>query len=148
MKKQNKLNFCPRCGKALKGNGHFCPTCGNKLSTISSGKGMGQNWKWVAVSAVAVVAIVTAVVFARSSNKQSSASRAYNSTQIASIVAAFGCSCGQCYKKLADCDCPTAKETNQYIADALAKDKYSRRQIIEMVNNRYGHLINANELKG
>ena len=75
-------------------------------------------------------------------------SQIYTSPEVVSIAAAFNCSCGQCDKKLLDCDCPTARETNQYIADNLAKEKYSRRQVIEMVNNRYGHLINPKELQG
>lgn len=148
MKKQKKLNFCPKCGKGLNVHDLFCSKCGNKLSGISIGTGISRNWKWVTVTAVAVAGLVTAVVFATSSNKSSALNRAYNPPQVVSIASAFDCSCGQCDKELIDCDCPTAKETNQYIADALIKDKYSRSQIIEMVKNRYGHLINPKELQG
>lgn len=149
MKKQKqKINFCPKCGKALKAHDLFCSKCGNKLSNISIGAGIGRNWKWLTVSMVALAVVVTAVVFARTSNKSSAVSQIYTSPEVVSIAAAFNCSCGQCDKKLLDCDCPTARETNQYIADNLAKEKYSRRQVIEMVNNRYGHLINPKELQG
>lgn len=148
MKTQKKINFCPKCGKALKATDQFCSKCGNKLSNISIGAGIGRNWKWLTISAVAVAAVVTAVVFARTSNNSSAVSPVYNSPQVVSIAAAFNCSCGQCDKKLLDCDCPTARETNRYIADALVKNNYSRRQIIEMVNKRYGHLIDPKELQG
>ena len=148
MRKQKKINFCPRCGKDLKDHDQFCSKCGNKLSNISIGTGIGRNWKWATVSMVALAAVVTAVVFARTSNRSNEVSRFYNSPEVISIAAAFNCSCGQCDKKLLDCDCPTAKETHQYIADSVVKEKYSRHQIIEMVNNRYGHLLNPKELQG
>jgi predicted nucleic acid-binding Zn ribbon protein len=149
MKKQKqKINFCPKCGKALKAHDQFCSKCGNKLSNISLGAGIGRNWKWLTVSMVALAVVITAVVFAKTSNKSSAVRQIYNSPEVVSIAAAFNCSCGQCDKKLLDCDCPTANETHQYIAENLAKEKYSRRQIIEMVNNRYGHLINPKELQG
>lgn len=149
MKKQKqKINFCPKCGKALKAHDQFCSKCGNKLSNISIGAGIGRNWKWLTISMVALVAVATAVVFARTSNRSSEVSRIFNSPEVISIAAAFNCSCGQCDKKLLDCDCPTAKETQKYITEALVKNKYTRRHIIEMVNNRYGHLINPKELQG
>ena len=112
------------------------------------GGGTGRNWKWLAVSTVAAAAVVIAVVVAKSSNKPATSGRLYNSPQVTSIAAAFNCSCGQCDKKLLDCDCPTARETDQYIADALAKGNHTRREIIEMVNKRYGHLIDPKELQG
>ena len=148
MRHQKIINFCPKCGQALNSNNRFCSKCGNKLSDISMGGGTGRNWKWLAVSTVAVAAVVIAVVIAKSSNKPATSGRLYNSPQVASIAAAFNCSCGQCDKKLLDCDCPTARETDQYIADALAKGKHARREIIEMVNKRYGHLIDPKELQG
>lgn len=147
MKHQKKINFCPKCGQALKANDQFCSKCGNKFSNISMGGRTGRTWKWLAVSTVAVAAVVTAVVIAKSSNKPDTIGRRYYSPQVTSIAAAFNCSCGQCDKKLLDCDCPTARETNQYIADALAKGNHSRRQVLEEVNKRYGHLINPKELQ-
>jgi hypothetical protein len=47
----------------------------------------------------------------------------------------------KCEKTLGNCDCPTAKEIYAYISKAVGKEKYSRKEIIEMVNQRYGHLM-------
>ena len=34
---------------------------------------------------------------------------------------------------------------NEYIAKAVAREKYSRKEIIRIVNDRYGHLINKKD---
>jgi hypothetical protein len=149
MTKKNRKKFCPKCGKVIKSREKFCSRCGNKISNGAiAGARIGQNWVWITVSVVAVAVLITVVVAGMNSNKQKAVDRTYNSPQIASIVSAFDCSCGNCDKTLADCDCPTAKETNEYISERVAKNKYSRREIIEMVNNKYGHLINKKELEG
>lgn len=73
---------------------------------------------------------------------------AHNTALIANIVSAFDCSCGQCDKTLESCDCPTAVQTNEYISKAVGKGTYSRKEVIEMVNRRYGHLRDETLLEG
>ena len=149
MTKKKRMKFCPKCGKAIKSRGNFCSKCGSKISKRAvAGARIGQNWVWITVSVIAVAVLITVVVAGMNSNKRKVVNRTYKSSQIAGIVSAFDCSCGNCDKTLANCDCPTAKETNKYISKRVAKNKYSRREIIEMVNNKYGHLINKKELEG
>ena len=89
-----------------------------------------------------VVAILTAcIVSGMNANAEKKAvDRPHNIAHIKSIVAAFDCSCGDCEKTLKDCECPTAEETNRYISKLVGKEKYSRKEIVSMVNQRYGYL--------
>jgi hypothetical protein len=92
--------------------------------------------------------VVTVVVSGMGTNAQKDVNRAYNTAQIASVAIEFDCSCGNCDKTLPNCDCPTAKDTYAYITKKVEKAKYSRLEVIRMVNDRYGHLINKSILDG
>lgn len=107
-----------------------------------------QNWLWITGSVVAVAVLITVVVAGMSSNQQKSVNRAHNTAQIAGIAAEFDCSCGSCDKTLQNCDCPTAKDMYGYITKNVEKGKYSRLEIIRMVNDRYGYLKNKSLLEG
>jgi predicted nucleic acid-binding Zn ribbon protein len=148
MAKRTKRNFCPECGTAIRGRENFCSNCGNKTSKRRIGATKSRNWKWIAISVVAVVALITVVVAGKRSNEQKAVNVAHNTAQIGSIVSAFDCSCGQCDKTLANCDCPTAKDTIGYIGKLVGGGKYSRKEVVSMVNERYGHLISGSEAKG
>jgi cytochrome c-type biogenesis protein CcmH/NrfF len=92
--------------------------------------------------------LISVVVSGISSNKQKAVNVAHNNSQIQSVVSAFDCSCGQCDKTLANCDCPTAKDTTEYIAKLVGAEKYSPKEVISKVNERYGHLISDSGVKG
>lgn len=151
MAKHQKNKFCSDCGKAVSAGDHFCASCGNKISnkpnkTIKARK--QQNWLWITASAVAMAFLISIVVFNLKSNEKKSVNRAHNTSQIASIASEFDCSCGSCDKVLRDCDCPTAQDTLAYISQKVGKEKYSRLEIIKMVNERFGYLINKSILQG
>jgi predicted nucleic acid-binding Zn ribbon protein len=148
MAKRTKRNFCPKCGTAVRTRENFCSNCGNKTSNRRGGARKTHNWKWIAITVVALAALITVVVSGMSSNNQKSVNLAHNTAQIGSIVSAFDCSCGQCDKTLANCDCPTAKDTTEYVAQLVGEEKYSRKEIISKVNERYGHLISDSGVKG
>jgi predicted nucleic acid-binding Zn ribbon protein len=148
MAKQRKGNFCPKCGNAMRARENFCSNCGNKTSNRRGGARKTHNWKWIAVTVVAIAALITVVVSGMSSNKQKSVNLAHNTAQIAGIVSAFDCSCGQCDKTLANCDCPTAQDTTGYISKLVGAEKYTRKEVVTMVNERYGHLIKDSEATG
>jgi anti-sigma-K factor RskA len=148
MAKRTKRNFCSKCGTAVRTREKFCSNCGNKTSNRRGGARKTHNWKWIATTVVAVAALISVVVSGISSNKQKSVNVAHNNSQIQSVVAAFDCSCGQCEKTLANCDCPTAKDTTEYIAKLVGEEKYSRKEVISKVNERYGHLISNSGVKG
>jgi predicted nucleic acid-binding Zn ribbon protein len=148
MAKQTKRNFCPKCGTAIRARENFCSNCGNKTSNRRGGARKTHNWKWIAITVVALAALIAVVVSGMSSNNQKTVNLAHNTAQIGSIVSAFDCSCGQCDKTLANCDCPTAKDTTEYVAKLVGEEKYSRKEVISKVNERYGHLISASGVKG
>jgi predicted nucleic acid-binding Zn ribbon protein len=148
MAKRIKRNFCPKCGTAVRTRENFCSNCGNKTSNKRGGARKTLNWKWIAITVVALAALITVVVSGMNSNNQKSVNLAHNTAQIGSVVSAFDCSCGQCDKTLANCDCPTAKDTTEYIAKLVGEEKYSRKQVISKVNERYGHLISDSGVKG
>jgi hypothetical protein len=57
------------------------------------------------------------------------------------ISSAFMCDCGRCmYMRLDDCFCPDAEAAKMYIRQLLARDKYSREEILSKVDSRYGGL--------
>ena len=148
MAKRTKKNFCSKCGNAIRARESFCSNCGNKTSNRRGGARKTHNWKWIAITVVALAALITVVVSGMSSNNQKSVNLAHNTAQIGSVVSAFDCSCGQCDKTLANCDCPTAKDTTEYIAKLVGEEKYSRKEVISKVNERYGHLISDSVVKG
>lgn len=141
--------FCPKCGTGINPGDKYCSDCGRKLNDKRLKGGKNPNRIYIGGTVVAVLILVTVIVLLIGVNKKTSVNRAYNTAQIGSVAAAFDCSCGQCDKKLVDCDCPTAKETYAFISDAVGKSRYSRNEIIEMVNRRYGHLIgDSNTIQG
>lgn len=148
MTTRKKRNFCPKCGTAIRGSDKFCSKCGNKISNKKTGASRSLNWKWISIAVVVVAALIAFVVSGISSNKQKSVNLAHNDVQIRSIVAAFDCSCGQCDRTLANCDCPTAKDTKNYISRLIDNEKYSRKEIVQRVNKRYGHLRSNSNVKG
>ena len=62
--------FCPKCGKPIKGNEKFCGSCGASLKEENGGSSGGRNGmdiekikKWmIPVGALAVVVVIIAVV--------------------------------------------------------------------------------------
>ncbi|MBW2000678.1 MAG: hypothetical protein JRJ29_22295, partial [Deltaproteobacteria bacterium] len=48
----------------------------------------------------------------------------------------------------ATCDCPTAKDTYAYISDLVNRGKFSRKEVLQMVNRRYGHFTGKEPLAG
>jgi predicted amidophosphoribosyltransferase len=151
MAKQKKNRFCSSCGKSLRAADRFCSACGSK-ATLKSNRllksNIKQNWIWI-TGAVAVLALViTIIVSGMTLNEQKPVNFGRNNAQIASIAAEFDCSCGNCDKTLQNCDCPTAKETFEYINKQLNKEQYSRLEIIKKVNDRYGYLKNKSVLGG
>lgn len=141
MAKRMKKKFCPKCGDPVQTGALFCPKCGKKISSRRVPVKKSRNPLWLAGSAAAIAAIlITVVVFGMDSYKQRAVNRAHNASQIASIIGAFNCSCGQCDKTLRACDCPTAIETQSYISKLVKGENFSRKEIIERVNERYGHL--------
>ncbi len=148
MTNAKKRNFCPKCGHAIKTGGGFCSNCGSKTSNKRTGSRKTRNRLWIGGIVVAVVILITVIASGITSNKQKAVIRAHNTAQMASIASAFDCSCAQCDKTLANCDCPTAEETMGYIAKAVDKEKYSRKEIIKMVNTRYGYLRSDSGPKG
>ncbi|MBW1698958.1 MAG: cytochrome c-type biogenesis protein CcmH [Deltaproteobacteria bacterium] len=150
MGNKKKRKFCPQCGNAMRASDQYCGACGLKAAQDSGIRPKikkNQNWIWITASVAAAAVLITIVVSGMISGKEKAIYSAHNTAQIQSIISAFDCSCGQCDKTLKDCDCPTAKEMNEYIAKAVAREKYSRKEIIRMVNDRYGHLINKAELQ-
>lgn len=97
---------------------------------------------------VAVVFIITFTIAGINTGKQKNVDVAHNNVLIRDIVDVFDCSCGSCNKKLIDCDCPTAQDTNKFIENTVADGRYSRKEIIEKVAERYGHLIDKSKSKG
>ncbi|MEE9119108.1 MAG: hypothetical protein V3U02_11035, partial [Calditrichia bacterium] len=61
------------------------------------------------------------------------------------IYSHFQCPCGQCaIPELTDCECSHpggAKEVKTFIDNQIQEGKYSKAQLIELVENRYGHKI-------
>lgn len=154
MAKRKKNVYCPNCGNAVRGADAFCPACGSKISSKLNRpqkSNSRQNRIWI-IGLVLVVAFIGGFVVAgMSGNKQSRPSdvnRAHDGALIASVVAEFDCSCGTCDKTLQNCDCPTAKDTYAYITRQIEKETYSRLEVIRMVNERYGHIINRAVLEG
>lgn len=148
MTTHKKRNFCPKCGTVIKGSDNFCSKCGNKISNKRTGARRSLDWKWISIAVVVVAALIAFVVSGISSNKQKSVNLSHNNAQIRSIVAAFDCSCGQCDRTLANCDCPTANDTKKYISRLIDNGKYSRKEVIQIVKKRYGHLRSGSNLQG
>jgi cytochrome c-type biogenesis protein CcmH/NrfF len=107
-----------------------------------------QNWIWVTGLTIVIALVITVMVSGMGTNGQRNVNHAHNTAQIASVAAEFDCSCGNCDKTLQNCDCPTARDTFAYITQEVEKAKYSRLEVIRMVNDRYGHLINNSILDG
>jgi predicted nucleic acid-binding Zn ribbon protein len=154
MAKRKRSVFCPNCGNTVKGADTFCSACGNNISkklNRPQKSNRRQNWVWI-IGLVLVVAFIGGFVAAGLSgnkqNVQSDVNRAHDTALVASVAAEFDCSCGNCDKKLQNCDCPTAKDTYFYITQQIDKETYSRLEVIRMVNDRYGHLINKAVLEG
>ncbi len=149
MLKKPKTRFCRECGQAYKMGERFCSKCGKKLHSMAIGqRKTRKNWIWIWGSIVVVAFLITAMVSGMSTNKEKSVNRAHNLALIGGIVSEFDCSCGQCEKTLKNCDCPTARETQNYISKAVDKGKYSRKKIIKMVSQRYGHSRRDNDVNG
>ncbi len=147
-KGKRKKNFCPKCGTAVRANENFCSNCGNNMSRKRAGARRTSNWKWIALSVVVVAALITVVIAGKRSNQHKAVNVAHNNAQIQSIVSAFDCSCGQCDLALDNCDCPTAKDTIEYISTLVGDGKYSRKEVLNMVNERYGFLKSDSASKG
>ncbi|MBW1999682.1 MAG: cytochrome c-type biogenesis protein CcmH, partial [Deltaproteobacteria bacterium] len=142
MAKKRRNRFCPGCRELLEPSDRFCPNCGRRIPgekrrQIAQPQ-KGNNWKWVAITSVGVAILVVVIFSGISKNKEKRIYAAHNTAQIASIVSEFDCSCGQCDKTLATCDCPTAKDTYAYISDLVNRGKFSRKEVLQMVNRRYG----------
>lgn len=99
------------------------------------------------VRVCAAVFIITFTIAGINSSKQKNVTVARNNVLIRDIVSAFDCPCGSCDKRLIDCDCPTAKEENKFIENAIADGRYSRQEIIKMVAERYGKSIDNGKPK-
>lgn len=139
MVKKKTKKFCPKCGNSILAGEKYCSGCGRKIYEKGKRREKGPNWVWIGGIVITGAILVTVVVLGIGPNKKESINRAHNTAQISSIVSEFDCSCGQCEKTLSNCDCPTAKETYAYISKAVGKEKYSHKEIIEMVKQRYGH---------
>ena len=151
MAKQEKSKFCAHCGKPLKTGDRLCASCENQVSNKFHKPARSsklQNWIWVTGLAVVMAFAIAVMVSGMGTNGQENVNRAHNTAQIASVAAEFDCSCGKCDKTLQNCDCPTAKDTVAYITQEIEKAKYSRLEVIRMVDDRYGHLINKSILDG
>jgi hypothetical protein len=151
MAKHKKNKFCSKCGKPLKAVDRFCAVCGSKASNkfkrlMQSNK--KQNWILITGTAVVSAFVIAIIVSGTTSNEKKSLTFYRNNDQIAGIAAEFDCSCGDCDKTLQNCECPTARETFEFIAGQINKDQYSRLEIIKIVDDRYGHLKNKNILDG
>lgn len=141
-KKQNR--FCPRCGEPVEINDNFCANCGRKITAKKHRRrdqpaGKGKNWKLITVITVGVLIIGGVIFSGVKRKKERKIYAAHNTGQIVSIVSQFDCSCGRCDKTLAECDCPTAKDTQAYIRELVNQGKYSRKEILQMVNKKYGY---------
>lgn len=150
MEKRKERKFCPKCGHVIRPGDQFCSTCGEKLRYEAAGKprtNRNKNWILVAASVFIAAALIALVVSGGNWGKEKPVYSARNTAEIQSVVSVFGCSCGQCDKTLAECDCPTAREMRDYIAKAVVEGNHTRKEIIQMENDRYGHLINKGELK-
>jgi hypothetical protein len=126
----------------------FCSNCGKTLSKKPIQPRKSRNLIVIAGAAFGVAILIAAIAWAVNKNNQNAVNRAHDIAQIEGIVFEFDCSCGQCDKTLKNCDCPTAKETHRYLSKAVGKEKYSRKEIIDMVNQRYGYLRGKIEEKG
>ena len=151
MAKHKKDKFCSKCGKPLRAADRICAACGSKASNkfkklMKSNK--KQNWILITGTAVVLAFVTTIIVSGMMSSEQNSVSFDRNNAQIASIAAEFDCSCGKCDKTLQNCDCPTAKDSFEFIARQINKEQYSRLEIIKKVNDRYGYLKNKSILDG
>ena len=154
MAKRKKSVFCPNCGNAVRAADTFCSACGNKISSKLNRpqkSNTRQNWIWI-IGLVLVVAFIGGFVVAgmggNKQNRRTDINQSHDNALIASVAAEFDCSCGTCDKTLQNCDCPTAKDTYAYIAQQIEKETYSRLEVIRMVNERYGHIINRAALEG
>ncbi|MBW2064710.1 MAG: cytochrome c-type biogenesis protein CcmH [Deltaproteobacteria bacterium] len=152
MAKKRQSKFCPGCGELIEPGDKFCPQCGRRIPGEKrrhiAQQRKGTNWKWVAIVSMGVAILVVVIFSGVNKNKEKKIYAAHNTAQIASIVSQFDCSCGQCDKILATCDCPTAQDTYAYISDLVNGGKYSRKEVIQMVNRRYGHYIGKEPLTG
>ena len=149
MVKKPKTRFCRGCRQAYKIGDRFCSKCGKRIHSKAIGqRKTRKNWIWIAGAAVVVAILITVVVSGMDSNKQKAVNRAHNAAQIANIASAFDCPCGQCDKTLKECSCPTARQTYSYISKAVDKGKYSRKKIIKMMSQRYGHSRRDSDVNG
>ncbi len=144
MSEKNQNRFCPHCGHSKQPQARFCPRCGRRADR----RGPKAVWVWIGGGALLGVLVTFFVVSGMRDRGRQAVSASHNTALIANIVSAFDCSCGQCEKTLESCDCPTAVQTNEYIAQVVDKGRYSRKEIIQMVNKRYGYLRDTTSLEG
>lgn len=151
MAKRKKNIFCPNCGSAVRAADSFCASCGNKRSgKINRPRKDRKRPNWMWITGLVLVAAFTAgfIVAGMSGKEQPEVNRAHNTALIAAVASEFDCSCGNCDKTLQNCDCPTAKDTFAYISQKIRNGAYSRLEVIKMVNDRYGYLIDKSVLEG
>lgn len=148
--------FCSKCGQAAGVNEKYCVNCGNhltggkenhKIVRHKGGFGGRKKWIWIVSVSVAAVFIITFTIAGMNSSKKKNVDVARNNILIKDTVAAFDCGCGSCDKLLIDCDCPTAKEEIKFIESLVADGRYSPKEIIDKVAERYGKLIDSSKPK-
>lgn len=147
---QKRRKVCPHCKHEIKVGDQFCSTCGREARQ-GAGKRTRirkkQSWQWVIVSVLFAGVLMILYLSSTTAGNKRFAYSERSAPLVQSIVSAFDCSCGKCILALNNCECPTAQETIDYIAQAVADGKRTRKEIVRMVNDRYGHLIDRSELQ-
>jgi hypothetical protein len=110
-----------------------------RIATVFLPGGAAMNAH--AVSCV-VGGIALMVLSGCAGSRPSDAGGRVTAAEVDSIASAFVCTCGCDDLRLDECppSCPNAPSAYMYIRQLLSSDKYSREQILSMVDGKYGDL--------